>query len=386
MHIFYLARINTAIEDASTRHVFEFCSQFARLGHQVTLFVPDLGSVRNLEGVRLVYVPSILKKSYATYFLFYLTLFFLLPFYFVKYRPKVIYTRFQHMEWMATSWKWIFSFVYVIEVNGLAPVELKINSAPGWWIKMVEGIEWISFRMPDLLVTSAPQLRDILCDKYGLKSQKFLVVSNGANPEAFKVKDSIGCRKKLNLALDERYLIFIGSFRKWHGLGQIILAMVPLVSKFHDLKLLLVGDGEELDNVKKLIAENNLQDKALLFGEKPYHEIPDYINAADICLGTFTDKPGISPLKIFEYMACGKPIISNAVGGMDVLFGDHHIGKLVQSHNPEDWAACIEEMLDHPEKMAEYGENGLEAVKNIFNWGAICKKVEADLERLVSLK
>ncbi len=43
MKVFYLARINTDTEDATTRRVFEFCRQFSRMGHEVVLFVPNLG-------------------------------------------------------------------------------------------------------------------------------------------------------------------------------------------------------------------------------------------------------------------------------------------------------------------------------------------------------
>ena len=78
MKIFYLARINTATEDASTRHVFEFCRQFARMGHEVVLFVPGLGERRELEGVRFVHVPVVCKNSGVTFFSFYLSLFFIL--------------------------------------------------------------------------------------------------------------------------------------------------------------------------------------------------------------------------------------------------------------------------------------------------------------------
>lgn len=78
MKIFYLARINTATEDASTRHVFEFCRQFARMGHQVTLFVPDMGSKRTLEGVRMVPIPAG-SSSKLTFFTFYALLFIYLP-------------------------------------------------------------------------------------------------------------------------------------------------------------------------------------------------------------------------------------------------------------------------------------------------------------------
>jgi glycosyltransferase involved in cell wall biosynthesis len=150
--------------------------------------------------------------------------------------------------------------------------------------------------------------------------------------------------------------------------------------------LILVGDGEERDRVDALISRHQLENRILSVGEKPHQTIPDYINAADICLGSFTDKPGIAPLKIFEYMACGKPQICNSVGGLDALFNEHKVGKLIMSQDPGDWAECVEDMLNHPEQMAEYGRNGLAAVQNKFNWEVICKKIENTLERLISSK
>ena len=386
MKIFYLARINIATEDGSTRHVFEFCREFARMGHKMVLFVPDLGERRELEGVRFVYVPVGIKKKSATYLLFYLSLFFLLPFYLVSNRPQVVYTRHQQLEWLATCWKWMFKFSYVIESNGLAPVELKMNSAPDWWIKIVKWMEWFCFRMPDLIVTSALQLRDVMCGNYNLNPNKFLVVSNGANPDIFKPMDLKVCREKLQLDLDGVYLIFIGSLRKWHGLDQIILAMVQLRERFPDMYLLLVGDGEERGKVEKLISKNQLEGRVLMVGEKPFREIPIYINSADICLGSFIEKPGISPLKIYEYMACGKPLICNSAGGLDALFDKHKVGTLVLSQDPHEWTKAIGDMLNHPERMAEYGRNGLIAVDKEFNWEAICEKIENALDRLVSSK
>jgi len=379
MKIFYLARINIATQDATTRHVFEFCRQFARLGHQVTLFVPAMGAVRTLEGVRMVYVPAG-KKPAITFLLFYVLLFFYLPWYFIKIRPQVVYTWQQQMEWLATCWHWILRFSYVMTINGLAPLELKINSAPGWWIRVVEWMEWFCLRMPDLIVTSSPQLRDILCDRYGLSPGKFLVVSNGADPELFKPLDSKTCRKKLQLDPDGLYLAFIGSLRKWHGLEQIILAMAQLTVKFPNVQLLLVGDGEERKKIEGLIAQHQLESQVRMFGAKPFNEIPDYINAADICLGSFVEKPGISPLKVFEYMACGKPLICNAVGGLDALFDKYRVGQLIRSQEPREWVESIEHMLNHPDQMAEYGKNGLEAVHKVFNWETICREIEAAIE------
>ena len=195
MKVFYLARINTATEDASTRHVFEFCRQFARMGHEVVLFVPNLGGKRELPGVQFVHVPVVSRKSAVTFFSFYLNLFFILSFHCLKSRPDVLYTRIQTMEWVATLLKCVFSFKYVVEVNGLVPVEMKINSVSGSWIAFVTFMERIIYKLSDQVVVPSALIRDYLCRNYDVKEGSVLVVSNGANPEFSRPMDKTECPK-----------------------------------------------------------------------------------------------------------------------------------------------------------------------------------------------
>jgi len=236
--------------------------------------------------------------------------------------------------------------------------------------------------MPHKMVTSSPQIRDILCAEYGLKPDHFLVVTNGANPDIFYPMDQKECRKRLGLDDGKIYLIFIGSLKKWHGLSQIALAMPKLAEKFPDIHLMIVGDGEQRSALETIVAENHLQDRVTFFGEQAFEEVPFYVNAADICLGSFTDKPGISPLKIYDYMACAKPIVSNAVGGMELLFCEHNIGLLVESQEPEAWVEPIVRLIENPDLRKKMGDNGRQAVLSDFNWANICEKIGKKLEAL----
>jgi glycosyltransferase involved in cell wall biosynthesis len=388
MKVFYLARINTATEDASTRHVFEFCRQFARMGHEVVLFVPDLGEKRELAGVRFVYVPVIFKKSAVSFFSFYLSLFFILSFYCLKSRPDVLYTRLQTMEWVATLLKCVFPFKYVVEVNGLAPVEMKINSVSGGWIAFVTLMERIIYKLSDQVVVPSVLIRDYLCRNYGVKKDSVLVVSNGANPEYSRPMDKTECRNQLGLLPDGNYLVFVGSLKKWHGIDRLVPLMPSLVEDNPGLHLLIVGDGEKRESLKQWIDEKRMGRNITLAGRVPFEKVPVYINAGDVCLAPYFEErlneTGISPLKIFEYMACGRPIITNPVGGLDVLFREYEIGVMVHSMNPQDWEAPIRDLLKDPEKMKVLGDNGYRAVQAHFSWEAICKNIENALERLVS--
>jgi glycosyltransferase involved in cell wall biosynthesis len=388
MKIFYLARINTATEDASTRHVFEFCREFARMGHEVVLFVPGLGERRELAGVRFVHVPVIFKKSAITFFSFYLSLFFILFWQCLKSRPDVVYTRLQTMEWMAALLKYVFRFKYVVEVNGLAPVEMKINAVSEGWIAFVVFMERIIYKLSDQVVVPSVLIRDYLRRNYGVKEDSVLVVSNGANPEFSRPMDKTECRNQLGLPFEGNFLVFVGSLKRWHGIDRLIPLMPALVDDNPGLNLLIVGDGEKMDDLQRLIDEKGMSRNIILAGRVPFEKVPVYINAGDICLAPYFEEglneTGISPLKIFEYMACGRPIITNPVGGLDALFREHEIGVTIHSMDPHDWEKPIKDLLGDPDKMKTLGDNGYRAVQTHYSWGAICKKIGSSLDRLVS--
>ncbi len=375
MRIFYFARIDIAYMDASSRHVTEFCKQFVKLGHDVTLFVPDMGARPQHEGFRTVYVPVGWRHPAVTFFSFYLFLFFYFLAHYWKTRPDVVYTRHQPMEWIVTGLRYLLDFKYVIEVNGLNFIEQKIHNQPEWWIKLNRRMERIVFRMAHKMVTSSKQLQEILCREYRLKEDHFCVVSNGANPDLFQPMDRDRCRERLALDADAPHLIFIGSLRRWHGLDQIVGAMPALIERIPGIRLMIVGEGEQREKVEQMVRENGLERAVTLFGGKLFEEVPYYINAADVCLGSFSDKPGISPLKIFDYMACGKPIVCNAVGGMDALIQSTESGRLIHSQSAQDWVQPIAELMADPEERKRLGENGRKAVLETYNWKSICTTI-----------
>ena len=390
MKIFYLSRINVGVEDAGTRHVWEFCRQFSRLGHKVTLFIPDMGHKRQLEGVSIVYIPSPIKKSFATFFTFYFFLIFFFIYHCLKKRPDVIYTRHQPMEWMTVWLKFVFNLVYAAEVNGLVPVEMKINRLPGWYISIIGCMQRFCFQFADRIVTPSSIIRDTLLRECGLDASRFLVVTNGADPEVFHPMDKIMCREKLGFDARGKFLVFAGSLKRWHGIERIVGIMPDLLKKIPDLNLIIVGDGEKKKEIKGLIRKLKLEKSTALTGRVSFEDVPYYMNMADICIAPYfepeLDETGISPLKIYEYLACGRPVITNPVGGLENLFQSHEAGVLVDSRLPQDWVEPIAALLNDRLRMAFYGANGRSAALDEFSWEAVCQKIEKSLQDLLSVK
>ena len=384
MKLFYLARIDISSEDANSRHVIEFCRHFARLGNRVTLFLPDLGKRSPLEGVDLVYIPVLIRRSAVTYFSFYCMLFLLFPYYCIKMKPDVVYTRHQQMEWITTCLRFVFKFTYVAEVNGLSTVELKINRQPVWVIKLTGFVERYCFRLANLIVTPAPKIRDYLIETYSLNPQKFIDVTNGADPDVFYPMEQAQCRKKLGLPEQACILLFSGSFKKWHGIDKVIQIFPEVIKTNPKAVLILVGDGEERQAMQDHVQSNGLEDKIKFLGRRPFSEIPEYINSADLCLAPYFDpllnETGISPIKIYEYMACGKAIISSPVGGLENLFQEYQVGMMVDSFDPEDWAPALMTVLQDPLQLQTWGDNGRQATLKTFSWEAICRTIGSAIE------
>jgi len=390
MKIFYVSRINVGVEDAGTRHVWEFCRQFAALGHEVTLFIPDMGHKRPLEGVSIIQIPSPIKKSAVTFFSFYFILTFFFIYHCLKNRPDVLYTRHQPMEWMTVWLKLIFNLVYVAEVNGRVPVEMKINRMPGWYISAIRCMEKFCFKISDLMVTPSTRIIDSLRKDHKLDARRFLAVTNGADPELSRPMDKIICREKLDFDPGGKFLVFVGSLKKWHGIENIVKIMPDLIKKIPRLYLLIVGDGENKAAITNQVRNLNLQKQVILTGRVSFDDVPYYINAADICLAPYfepgLEETGISPLKIYEYLACGRPVITNPVGGLEDLFNRHEAGILIPSCRPGDWIEPIVNLINDPARMDLYGANGRMAVLDEFCWEAVCQKIESSLHNLLSAK
>ncbi len=379
MRIFYFARIDIDANDAGARHVLETCKQFASIGHETFLFIPDLGTTRKLPGVSIVKVPVFIRKPAFTYFSFHAVLFFYLLYHCLTNKPDAVYTRQQTLEWWATWLKVIFRFRYAIEVNGLPLVELKMSNASRWIASATRILEWICYRFPDFWVVPTTHIRDFLCTKYRLDPKHFLVVSNGANADIFCPMNQNDCRDQLGLSANAKYLLFMGGFKKWHGILELIEIMPDLIHSNSNIKLLLVGEGELTSGLQARVDTLGIKENVIFCGRRPLAEMPAFINSADICLAPFFDErsphTGLSPLKLFEYMACGKPVIASALGGLDEIFQAHDIGEVVSSSDPKKWTSTVLSLLNNTERMKICGENGRKAVLEKFNWKTISENI-----------
>jgi len=158
---------------------------------------------------------------------------------------------------------------------------------------------------------------------------------------------------------------FIGSFEYFIDFDLILSS----AEKMKDKTFLLVGGGREYNHVKNEIEERKI-DNIILVGSKPHAEVLKYIDAMDICLNIFKPIPishGACPIKLFEYMAFKKPVISTRI--KEVQHIDN--GSIYFADNVDDLLDNVNRILQNTKETEEKIKKGYELVRERYTWDNI---------------
>jgi len=180
--------------------------------------------------------------------------------------------------------------------------------------------------------------------------------------------------------------LFAGAFRSWHGAIDLVRAMRLLADrKITGFSAVLIGDGPEKPRAE---SEANGLDRVLFTGALPHDRMPACLASADIGVAPFdvsAHKPltlGFywSPLKIFEYMSAGLPVVAPAGGRMSHLVEHEREGLLYDPPSPAALADALARLAD-PEQRRALGRAARERAVREYSWNAHCQALEAAIVR-----
>lgn len=266
----------------------------------------------------------------------------------------------------------IFRVPSIYEVNGLIGEEYDIIKAKHILKYGSQILEMIALRKATHLICVTPWIRDILKEKGIEKEMDMDVVQNGADIDVFHPVE----RAREVLGLDShRFLVgYTGTLRAWQGL-EYLLAAVPLVLEKEPAQFLIVGDGELKQWLLSKIEEMGLQDHISVHDAVDHPDVPTYISACDVCM--LLKKPlssGYSPLKLYEYMACERPVVASRLHGFECLETEK-AGILVNPEDPQEIAQAIIMLLRDPHLRKKMGKHGRSFVVSHHSWEKVAQKV-----------
>lgn len=208
----------------------------------------------------------------------------------------------------------------------------------------------------------------------GVDTKRFNPLTTNASP----------IREKYNIKEDDKLLFFMGWLYPFLGLKDIITEMYKNRYEISNIKLMIVGYGPDFEYLDDLVRTYGLDNHILLTGKKRYEEIPDLISAADICLQPAHNDPiirDIAPIKMYEYLAMHKPVISTKLPGVMEEFSTDN--GVIFVNNPRD-IIKMANMLNKID-LESTGIKAKEFIKD-YSWNEIIVKFECILHDLIQDK
>jgi len=180
----------------------------------------------------------------------------------------------------------------------------------------------------------------------GVASTDVTVCSHGVDHELFRPTDRESARDDVGIGDDDPDLVvgFVGSFKPYHELEVLVRAVARLAADGVDVRLLLVGTGPAESAVRDLVAGLALRERTTFAGFVEHGSVPTYVVACDVLYGVIDPDHVGHPMKIYEYLACGRPVV--AYDDPELSFVSRNdLGALVQSVSPETVAQTLKRFV-----------------------------------------
>lgn len=209
----------------------------------------------------------------------------------------------------------------------------------------------------------------------GARPGTVLVEPNGVDPARITVSPD-----PVTPAGSDTFTVgFLGTLKPWHGLDTLVSAMEPLMRADRSWRLLLVGDGPMAGGVQRQLAAAGLAERAELTGAVAPAEVTDYLHRMDIACAPYPagGSDYFSPLKVYEYLAAGLPVVASAVGQLPVALDHGRLGRLVAPGDPATLTEALAALRANRDERVRLRQLGREAVLTRHTWQALVQRVLA---------
>lgn len=361
--------------------VYELATNLTSLDHNVFLFIPKLGFPEQQTSARVIAIPSIdLPTVRFVCFQFFslLAAIWLIA----RYgRPDIIYVRIM----------WSFGPMLLGKLFHI-PVLLEVNDSPHRAYsritskskrKLIHVIDRFSYRLSEHIFPVTSAIADDLHHKDHVPLKRMTVLPSGSNTRLFRPLDKYACCEELGFDPAKKYVAFIGTFVRHQGIDVLIQSAPSIIETHPEVYFLLVGDGQMKAVWQDKVKELGLETHFIFTGQVPYALVPQYCGVADICVSPFLKEAGeLSPVKVFDYLACGKPVVMGEVADTGKIFYESEAVLFVQPEDPEELATAIKSLITNDQLRKSMGKKGRNFIVSNFDRKDISQKIEEIAESL----
>jgi glycosyltransferase involved in cell wall biosynthesis len=276
-----------------------------------------------------------------------------------QFRYDVMYERYAIFACAAAIVSRLTKVPLIIEVNytSLSPLVRQRSRLLKPIGKRMD--RWI-FRSAAGLAAVSSYLRDELIHEFGVEPERIAVVPNAADPDKFVPSSTERAPVPFTIG-------FVGSFFPWHGVDMLLHAIAKLREADVFVRAILIGDGPQRGFIEALANELEIGDRVEFRGQIGHADLPRHIREFDVGVMPDSNVYG-SPMKVFEYMALGKPVIAPDYGPLRDAYRDEVHGLIFPRKDIAALAACFKRLASDPALVTKMGVAAREHVVNERNW------------------
>ncbi|KDM90748.1 glycosyltransferase family 4 protein [Photobacterium galatheae] len=383
MKILYHHRI--ASKDGQFVHIDAIIDAFTQQGHEVILIAPavsehadfgaDGGWVSQLRRRFPRFLCELLELGYSAYD------FFRLCRAIQQHRPDAIYERYNLFFPSGILAKQVFNLPLILEIN--APLFKERCQYGGitftWLARWSEIVAW---RNADHTLPVSHVLASDVRDA-GVPEDRITVIPNGVNTALFHPNT---CSKHPDLA-GHLVIGFVGFCREWHQLDHV-LTLITQANHDRDsdaqpIKLLIVGDGPVLNDLRQQAQALHAEEQIHIVGLASRDTMPDWLTQIDIAIQPAVT-PWCSPLKLIEYLACGKAIVAPDSENIRELLTDGDNALLFQEGNLNEMLMCIERLISDPQLRQHLSHQAAQTIhRRSLTWHHNAKSIVSRFQQLI---
>jgi glycosyltransferase involved in cell wall biosynthesis len=390
MRIIHFSHCDLGGTAASTAHVMEFANGLARKGHQVRVVSPKKSKPYPYKTpCEMQYFPLINIKGLrqiAAIFAGFLTLLHLKT----SWKPDCLYIRRLVLDPMPGIFAWLSGTPLITETNG--QIEVHKYEVPlhilwkYFWYPLMLFFERIVFSNSYAVTADGKQRLSVFKNRYPNWRNRFhLVRSGGIELKRFSRINKTEARKQLGLPMEKRLLVWVGTIFDFSGLDILVQAARKICFQLLDVDFLIIGDGAAKKHYIRMVKENGLSERIRFTGYIPNSDLYRWLSACDLALAPYNclrlGKEDFTSYKIFEYLACGLPVVcSYEKGESNISYvRDYNLGATAPLENAKAFTEAVLKVLQDKSYFNTDFEQRARAVLHDLNvtWDALVNRVES---------
>ncbi|SDZ12296.1 glycosyltransferase family 4 protein [Tessaracoccus flavus] len=247
---------------------------------------------------------------------------------------------------------------------------------PGWGRLLERFGEVAQLRDADLIACVTEEVANEVI-RLGGPRERVIVTPTAVALDRFN-EDVSGAEVRARYGLEGRTVVgWVGTFHKFHGLDLLVEAYAAVERERRDTSLLLVGDGQDRPRIEALVDSFGLR-QVVFAGAVPQDQVPSHLAAMDVAsvVDPGTGSFHYSPLKLKEYLACGRAVVAPASGQVARYVADGTHALLVPAGDAPALTRALLRLVDDPGLRSSLGAAGNALVRETGTWAHQLRTVE----------